>query len=884
MLEKFKRKFLLIIFLFLSILTIVQAGQTGKISGVIKDKNSGEPIIGANVMIEGQNIGAASDVNGYYVILNVSPGQYNLVVSVLGYKKTRITNVSVTADKTTIIDVLMEEEAVELGQEIVVVSEKPVIQKDLTSSELSVGSQEIKSLPFEYLGDILKTKAGVVTDASGGIHIRGGRSSEVGYLIDGISVTDKYSGAQSTPVDVQFIEEVKVISGVFNAEYGQAMSGIVEVITKQGENKFNGNISLSSGDYLSTNDDIFMNIDDINPAGVYDLKANFTGPIKLFGKNIFYNIAGRRYFNDGWLYGKRRFNPSDSSFQLGTVYYIKETGDNKIVPMNRNENNNFQVKLNFDFSNKIKFSNLFLFDYSKYKNYNHDFKFNPEGIPTNYSTSYNNIATFTFLLSSKTFITMKYSYNYSERKSYIYEEINDSRYVNPELLRKLSAYSFLTGGMEMTHDERKSYENTVKIDMVSQIDRYNEFKTGLELNYTQINLNNQTVRYQDTVKVFDFNRFLNEGYFENKPISFAYYIQDKIEFQSIIINAGVRFDYFNSQGKIPTNLRSPENSLKEDAKAQYQLSPRLGVAFPISADGTLHFSYGHFFQIPPLEYLYANPNFRVGPGGLYTLMGNANLKAQSTVAYEVGLHYQFFNIFGLELTGFYKDITNLLGTEIRDTDIRTDRYAMYVNRDYGRAKGFTLSFFKKSTAASNISFSLDYTMQIAEGNASNPDDAFNRAQSSPPKKPNISVVPLEWDQTHTINFSLFYTVPNNFNIGLIAKYESGFPYTPEYQNLTTALENNARMPSKVNVDLQINKNFKIFGADFALFARVFNLFDSKNEIKVYKDTGRATYTLATQYNPVMQGVNTIYEYLIQPNYYSEPRRILVGISYNINFE
>jgi outer membrane receptor for ferrienterochelin and colicin len=872
-------KLFFIITFFLNIIT--EGGQTGKITGRVTDKKTGEGVFGANVVVEKSTIGAAAEIDGHYIILGIPPGQYSLSISAIGYKKTKITDVLIVADKTTSVDIQLEEETV-VGQEVVVKANRPIIQKDLTSSELSVSSTEINNLPVESLGDILQMKAGVVTDATGSIHIRGGRSSEVGYLIDGISVTDKYSGSQSSSVDVQFIEEVKVISGVFNAEYGQAMSGIVEIITKQAQDKFSGNISLSSGDYLSSSKSLFMNIDKINPVSIYDLKGNITGPINLFGEKISYNIAGRSFYNEGYLYGKRKFNPSDSSFQQGGVYYINSSGDGKIVSMNPFNNYNFQVKLSYDPVSFIKLSNLFIYDYSQSKYYNHLFKYNPDGVPTNYNTSFNNIASLTFLLSANTFITAKYSFRYSQAKSDVYEDLNDERYANPELLRQLSAYSFLTGGTIMDHNLRETYENTFKIDLLSQIDKYNEFKTGIELNYSLIDLNNRTAEYQDTIKVFDFNRYLNEGIFEHKPLTFAAYVQDKIEFESIIINAGIRFDYFNSNGKIPVNYRSPELSSREKANAQYQLSPRLGVAFPISADGTLHFSYGHFFQIPNLEYLYTNPNYRVGPGGLYTLMGNANLKAQSTVAYEVGLHYQFFNMFGLEITGFYKDISNLLGTEIKDTDIRTDRYALYVNRDYGRSKGFTLSLTKQNTTSDNISFTLDYTFQIAEGNASDPTDAFTRAQGNPPMKPNIQVVPLNWDQTHTINISLFYTIQGNLNIGLVAKYESGFPFTPEYQSIVTSLENSARMPSKVNVDLQVNKDISLFGVNFSLFARVFNLFDVKNEINVYKDTGRAGYSLVSQYNPEEQGANTLTEYLSRPDYYSEPRRILFGIAYNIN--
>ena len=392
---------------------------------------------------------------------------------------------------------------------------------------------------------------------------------------------------------------------------------------------------------------------------------------------------------------------------------------------------NLQAKLNFDITQNLKISNFFLMDDSENKYYNHDYKYNPDGLPTHYKASYTNIFKMTYLFSSSTMFTLKYSASFGDHKTYVYEDPDDPKYANPELLQKLTSYAFLTGGTDMVHDKRETFAQTIKGDFLTQINRYNEVKTGFEVRLDDIDLENETARYLGEVPIFSFNQFINEGKFNYTPFNFAFYLQDKIEYKSVIINAGVRFDYFDSNGKVPVDLLDPENSEKVDADAQMQLSPRIGLAFPISADGTIHFSYGHFFRIPDYEYLYYNPNFRVGPGGLYTIMGNANLKAESTVSYEVGLHYNFFNKVGLEVIGYYKDITNLLGTEIQNTNIGGDRYALYVNRDYGKAKGVTISLYKRSTETDPISVSIDYTMQISESNASDPDDAFNKAQGDP---------------------------------------------------------------------------------------------------------------------------------------------------------
>lgn len=863
---------------------LIFAQQTGKISGTVTNKANGEPLIGANVILEGKAIGSASDLDGFYAILNVHPGDYTVISSMVGFRKVVVNNVKVVSGKTTTIDFVMEEETTELSGEVVITATRPVIRKDLTSSELTVSAEEIKKLPVENLNDVLRLKAGVVTDAAGGIHIRGGRTSEVGYLIDGISVTDKFSGDRAAAVDVQSMQEVKVISGVFNAEYGQALSGIVDVITKRGSDKFEGSINISTGDYVSGNNNIFFNIDDVKPWAINDIKANISGPFSLFGKGFNYAVSFRRYENEGWLFGQRRFNTHDSSYQAGSGWVIDQTGDNKIVPLNSSTNYFAQGKLDFDIFQNLKISNLFLTDQSDYQVYNHDFKYNPDGLQEYHNKSYNNIFSLTYVLSERAFLILKHSFGFSSRKNYVYENYDDPRYANPELLNKLTSYSFLTGGTQRDSDTRETFTNIIKGDFLTQLGRYNEFKTGFEIRIDDMNIDNKIALYKgEEPKVFDFNRYQNVGQFNYTPISLAYYIQDKFEYESVIVNAGVRFDYFDSQWKVPTDLRDPENSEKKDADPQYQISPRIGIAFPISADGTLHFSYGHFFKIPDYEYVYMNPNFRVGPGGLQSLIGNANLKAESIVAYELGMHYKFFDIIGLEIVGFYKDISNLLGTEIINTYVGGDRYALYTNLDYGKSKGISISLFKRPTASSPLSVSLDYTLQTAEANASDPNDAFNKAQGDPPKNPNIQIVPVNWDQRQTINISLFYTIPEILSFGIVAKYESGFPYTPENQSLQTSFENTARMPSKVNVDLQFYKDIDMWGQLFSLYLKVYNVFDTKNEINVYRDTGRAGYSLVSRYTPESQGANTLSEFLNNPSYYSEPRKIILGIDYNLNF-
>ena len=220
----------------------------------------------------------------------------------------------------------------------------------------------------------------------------------------------------------------------------------------------------------------------------------------------------------------------------------------------------------------------------------------------------------------------------------------------------------------------------------------------------------------------------------------------------------------------------------------------------------------------------------------------------------------------------------LFRSRIYETYVLGDRYARYINRDYGNIRGVTLSIKKRPTKADHIAFSFDYTYQVAEGNASDPNHQFYNQQADPPKKSNIQVVPLNWDQRHTVNLSISYYDPGTIGVSLIGRFHSGLPYTPNIQSEETTFENSGRKPFNYTVDLRLFKNIRIFNIRYRLFVNIYNLFDRRNEIMVYQDTGRAGYSLISHYVPERRAdVNTLSEWLRRPDFYSEPRKILIGL-------
>ncbi|MEK7818793.1 MAG: TonB-dependent receptor [Bacteroidota bacterium] len=877
-----------ILFLFL-IPFFLFAGQTGKIVGKIRDKKTGEILIGATVVIQGTKSGAATDFEGDYIIGNVMPGTYTLTASSIGYKNSIIQNVIVKIDLTTNIDIKLEETIIE-GEEVIVIAERPLVQKDLTSSSVTVSSDEMKIMPVENLSQVINLQAGVV-----GGHFRGGRSGEVAYLVDGIPVNNPMSGNAGLIPENSSVREMEVISGTFNAEYGQAMSGVVNIVTQDGSSEVHGSVGANIGDYFTNHTDVFVNLDKPTLTRTNNYQFSLSGPTIL--DNLTFFTTGRFQDEEGYLYGKRVFNVNDvaptfSDPNNRTVFENHNSGDGKIVSMNPYRKFSFNGKLTYSFDAfKISYSGFI--ESAKWKNYDHSYKWTPDGIVNQFSENWLQNFQISHVISNSTFQSFKVSSNKFTGKGFLYENPYDSKYVDPYSGSPISNYTFRSGGNQGWRYENKSQSIIGQWTFSSQITKEHKIGIGVEVRSHQLydhgtSLSLESTQGQDSIykpKYPQVGAIGNQSY-SKSPLEASAYIQDKMEYGIMIINAGLRFDYFNPNSEILFDLKNPmRNNLfdnfgkMQNTKEKIQVSPRLGVSFPITDQGIIHFSYGHFFQIPSFGNLYHNSDYLIAPTAqLQSVTGNPDIDAQRTVTYELGLQQQLLTNIGIDFSVYYRDIRNLLGTEIIQTH-EGFKYARYINRDYGNIRGFIFSVEKQY--ADFYSLRADYTYQIAEGNASDPLSVFFNNQSDPPLSTNKKVVPLDWDQRSTLNISLNVGEQGDWMTGLIFGNGTGFPYTESIRvNGGLRFENGGVKPQTYTLDFRADKTFSIFGNIGNAFILIYNLIDIKNEYSVDAASGRANVDLFLNEAGPIYGLNTIQEYLNNPTSFSSPRSMRMGINFN----
>jgi outer membrane receptor protein involved in Fe transport len=866
---------LAVFFFLFAFCSFAWAGTTGKLAGRVLDKQK-QPLPGANVVLTGTTLGAATDLEGYYSVINIPPGKYRVQFSFIGYQTLVVQEVLITTNTTTTLNAELAEETLTAG-EVVVTAQRPVVETNLTSSMATVTKEDIDKLPVQELNDVVNLQAGVVEG-----HIRGGRIGEVQYQINGVTVNNAYNNSSTLRIDRSLLQEVQVISGTFDAEYGQAMSGVVNAVLKSGTEKFQWNAEIYASDFFFSDSKRIVD-DKFKPFSQQNYQLSVSGPTFLPQTNFI--ASGRRFAYDNYLFATRRFVPTDRADFEKKIF--QPSGDGEELPMGFSREWSGLVKLSNRSLKNIELGYQAIFNSIKGQGYNFAFRFNPDGTSTQRTFSIVHGLDWTHTLSSKTFYNLSLRQNYFDYKDYMYENFYDARYdsAGPAMGDANYELGAVVQGVDLTRFKQRTNSLVFKGALTSQVTREHQIKMGLEVQHSKVTFGTPD-GYLGSTGGTTITRHINEPpdyppASSYRPIALAAYGQDQIEWQDLIVRAGVRWEYFDARSTLPSDLQNPANAIEGAPKSvpkstskKTSLAPRLGISYPITTDAAVFFAYGHFHQMPALGQIFANSNYNVldelQEGGIsYGVLGNPDIKPERTTQYEFGYKHALTDFLGLDFSVFYKDIRDLLGVEFVSTYAAAE-YARLTNIDFGNVIGFTIAFDQRRVGI--FSSTVDYTWQRAQGNSSDPRETATRAAAGEDPRP--EQIPLGWDQRHTLNATITAQQPDNFSISAVVRYGNGLPYTPAIgSGFGAGLERNSgRKPSSVLVDLRAEKFLRVAGRRMSLFARAFNLLDARffNGF-VFSNTGSPDYSL----DPV--GDRAL---LADPGRYYPPRRIEVGLTVN----
>ncbi|MEA3409357.1 MAG: TonB-dependent receptor, partial [Candidatus Eisenbacteria bacterium] len=709
------------LFLLVALVVVLVAapafGQaTGRITGKVTDARNGAPLPFANVSIIGTAYGNITNQLGEYVIDYLPVGTYVVQVSYMGYATNRMSDVVVEPDRSTTVNISLDEEAM-IADEVIVEAERPLVDVEKTTTTRRMDEEEVKVRPISTVAEAVATQPGVVL-VDGELHVRGGRASEVKYYVDGIAITDAATGTGGLEVSLSSLSGFDLLSGGFDAEYGNVQSGVVNLQTREGGRQFSGEVKYMTDDYGA-------------PERTYDNYDNILfgagGP--LFTERIRYYISGEGRFSDTYLKTDKDREGTDL---WGKIFDLK-------VPNRQSMQGSAQAKLSFIVTPTQKLTAEYLTSRSVRDFYFHNYSrtgywsrehedWSHVALDSTYSHykgsehtpgADDQFATGKLVwrdnVSPTMFYTVKVARFQSDEKYWLHEDPNDYGWrdfvggpvtvdkdsdndLNPE------AGYYRTWGDHLGWTHEKTSATTFKADLTNQPNEIHQMKSGFEVIYneldvTRLSLGTLIPSPGDTVdpdfEYFDWDRARDtserhqHNMFKGFPTHGAMYMQDKMTHEGMIVRAGLRLDW--SDAGASSDIGQTQ-IWRERVNAV--LSPRLGIAHPISDRDALHFHYGRFYQMPHLTALYeSGEDIYAAPAG--RVVGFSGLEPEVTTSYQFGAEHQFSPNLAMDVTGFYKDIFGLLATEEYSRGPTEGSVYPYVNKDYSSVQGFEFKLTKR---------------------------------------------------------------------------------------------------------------------------------------------------------------------------------------------
>lgn len=903
-----------LIFLFLP--NLLKPANLGKINGVVIDAETKEPLIGVNIFIESLNRGTASDVDGKFIILAITPGTYDVKVSYIGYQTITIRGVNIVIDRTTVIDVEMNKVSIELEQEIVVSAKKPPIALDVSSSKRDIEIAEVEAVPMIDFNSLLNMQPGTVykprtNDAqeqiTNELSIRGGTG--VGVFVDGLNITEALTSGSLTNFNLSSLKAAEILTGGFNSEYGNIRSGVINVVTKDGSEKYQfsadakyspaarKHFGASIYDHKSAPEWLLYGYDNalFGPDGIHDIN-NPDSYWEYFSKyDTVYNFTPEqaqevwKYQHRGRDYGHKPDYIIDASLggPIPFMHYLTDSDMLKFftslryeynmlaVPLSRDhfEDMNWfwKVNLNPGSALKINFQGTYQQNFSS-TTYNtpqvsvtttEQAIYSMQYPLTKYYQAMRSIAdryrnqyavNITHAFSENTYYDFKASYllrrsfvNHDDpRSSAIVFRVGEfgfdeqpfgwTPYDVPDFGGRESEFGITTSGFSFilgAHGKERDYSRetliNTRFDLVSQVNKYNQIKTGFEFNYDDMDMDHGLVQYSPPL--------IKHDKFRRIPIKLAGYAQDKIEFSGMVANLGLRLDYTDRRGTYYTNMFTEYFTLDSLYMAPSKkiepflyLSPRVGISHPISEKSKLFFNYGHFYDEPGVLYLY---NKRERYGGFYDRIENTNLKPQRTIAYELGFEQQIGEEYLFHISGYYRDITNQIKWVTYYSEAG-NTISSYTNENYADSRGLEAIFEKKVGAFFIGNLSFDYL--ITSSGDFGEDVLYEDVLKSPVESTSSQYTP---GAQYSLLANLTFKTPVGFGkeildidlfgdwvLNLTQEYRSGKTFTYNPQNLP-GVNNNMRWRPHQNTNLKLSKGINIEGLTCQIYIEVYNLFNVK---------------------------------------------------------
>jgi hypothetical protein len=787
--------------------SLAAAGTNGSVEGTVRDGKTGEPLPGVNVIIVEVQAGISTDTSGRYILRNVRAGSYSIRFTHVGYTPRLVRTVLVTPDRRMVVDMTLQPSDVPL-EEVVVTQEKPLIRQDVTGTTYFLSGEDVKLLPIGNVTDVLGLQPGVTLEGN----VRGGKTTDVIYLIDGLPVQDLMAGGVASVLPTSSVFGMSVYTGGFEPEYGNALAGVVNIVTRTGGEDHR----------------LYVRADKDNPfpytqvSKTNDFEASASGPV--LAQKLYYTAAGRGVLTDTrWWQDMQLFFPSPIDRSWSAL-----------------------AKLDYLATPTLRFTAQILYTRHDWRDYEFPWRYNLAGLPPEGRTS-NRFALVVSQTPSDNFF-----YTASLSRFYSGISIGDG---SPADVPRDEPWQYDFFLRYVVQGPRAWWARASQESYTAKFDGTLTFVKGHLLKFggegTIYNLNSTVIRFEPemtffgkpvaTAPMLDFSSAYR--YF---PRSGSLYAQDKIDVlgESGVLNIGVRYDFLDTRAERPAVGIAPSAgggttySPTVAGGVKQSLSPRFGASMPIDERSTLFVNFGWYTQYPLFDELYSGLDRVALAKGVSAVLGNPSLEPERSAMWEISYKRSFAFDLVAAATYFKKSVSNLVDSKTFVPGFShisgSYGFAEFVNDPYADIEGLELSMTR--SAGAWITGELSYTYMVAGGTSGSAYQGFTAAEYGLPASPEI--YPLSWDQRHAVTAVLNVATPGRTDVHLVVHARSGRPFT--YYPTTSALapvnagifsQNNQRMPGYAGIDLLVEQHMTLDfwpGCDASVYCDMRNILDAAN--------------------------------------------------------
>lgn len=713
--------------------------------GRIIDKKDQSELIGVTVLIKGTSFGTTTDAFGKFLLKGIKPGEYNLEISYIGYKKIIQTGIKIKAGEIRELGTFQMQEASANIDEVVILGKKPLIDIEKGQSVNAITQENIELAPARQLQKIINTQPGVIQSPAG-VSIRGSRTYETGTYIDGVSVTDPMAGTGfGLDIGANAIGEIEITTGGIGAEIGDATAGVVSARTKTAGNKLEIGANYKRDNFV-------FNKDWISTWNSQLMELNIGSPIfkEKLGGRLKLNVALRAAFTDEFY--RNPANQVQSSL-------LKEQGftGTQLTPFQDNRWSGF-LKLSYDFKKgKILTATMLRSitvnqDQNMLRIFGNDAPYQP-GFQYNFSQQMDNANTFTHesymqMINFKHSINKRLSYNATASRLLVELRADANgrtwRPVNvDQIFDAASINEFPVGIFEPTAldsavfvNPPSGFYNNNGIAALWHHHYLEEYVAKATGNYFSKNsLNKLTFGFEmkfqemlwiDIVKPWigapiqladgtwsqTFRLGQQSDLWQVSPRRGGFFVSDQIKYKGLIASIGGRFEYWAPGKYIDDAVADPKSPILDEVRKDYLESttkignlrykfrflPKINATFPIAENKMLYFNYGHTTILPHPSFIYPGLNPYYQDRSTLSKVGNPNLNPEVDISYELGLKFQITGNDALSFAAFFKDKYDFVTTTsiiIKDVTGREVSRTMRINSDYARTRGIELNYIKR---------------------------------------------------------------------------------------------------------------------------------------------------------------------------------------------